>query len=102
MVPCKGSAGRRKTERPDDGDAKAEEEDDVKKDEGSESGQDTMKAEEADVRDVKYQFEKLVGKLDAFLFQKNPCPFWGKCCFSWVCLLAYLLLAPFLEGKSSR
>ena len=53
----------------------------MKKDEGSESGQDTMKAEEADVRDVKYQFEKLVGKLDAFLFQKKSLSVLGQMLF---------------------
>ena len=95
---------RRKTERPDDGDAKAEDDDEVKKDEGSESGQDTMKAEEADVRELKYQFENLIGKRNIFLFQLNlPSPFCGRCYFSWACLLAYLSIrSPFMEGKSSR
>lgn len=98
VIPC-----CRKTERPDDGDAKVEDDDEVKKDEGSESGQDTMKAEEADVRDVKYQFENLVGKINTFLFQINlPSPFCGKCYFSWAGLLAYLFVPLGLEGKSSR
>ena len=58
----------------DDDDAKMEpDDDDVKKDEDSDEAMDTMKAEEADVRDVKYHFENLTWrKENKIMFKSVP------------------------------